>query len=75
MGALYDRLNESFYNNTSWFEGNTLIDVPEGKGEGRTEGAALGPSSPVPEGPAINVLPSKHEVLFLLYAFLMNLYT
>ena len=62
------------YNNTLCFEGNTLIDGPEGKGERRTEGEAWGPSNPVPEGPTINVLPSKHEVLFLLYAFLMFLY-
>ena len=38
-GNLFDFLSW-YYNNTSCFEGNTLIDGSEGEGEGRTEGAA-----------------------------------
>ena len=44
-------------------DGHTFIGGPKEHGAGQIEGEAWGSSDLVPEGPAINVWPSKHEVL------------
>ena len=53
------------------FKDITLIAGPEGKGK---DGQKAKSFRPCARESAINALPSKHKVLFLLYAFRMILY-
>ena len=56
--------NSLYYNNTLWFEGNTLVAGPEGVGVGRTSGFAFVPSDPVPKDQQSTYCPQTMKYYF-----------